>query len=35
MAADAWLAHYRKFWTDRLEALERFLREQRGTRRKT
>src|SRR5919198_4208818 len=21
MAADAWLAHYRQFWTDRLEAL--------------
>jgi DNA-binding transcriptional ArsR family regulator len=36
MTADAWLAHYRKFWTERLDALERFLREQkRGARRKT
>jgi DNA-binding transcriptional ArsR family regulator len=36
MAADAWLAHYRMFWTDRLDALDRFLRErERDTRRKT
>jgi DNA-binding transcriptional ArsR family regulator len=27
MAADAWLAHYRRFWTERLDALDRFLRE--------
>jgi DNA-binding transcriptional ArsR family regulator len=33
MAADAWLAAYRKFWTDRLDALERFLVSGRGGRR--
>jgi DNA-binding transcriptional ArsR family regulator len=34
--ADAWLEHYRRFWTDRLDALEGFLRERRrGPRRST
>jgi DNA-binding transcriptional ArsR family regulator len=32
-SADEWLAHYRKFWSARLDALERVLRE-RQTRRK-
>lgn len=36
MTADAWLARYRKFWSDRLDALEQFLRErEHGARRKT
>ncbi|WP_373046880.1 ArsR/SmtB family transcription factor [Vulgatibacter sp.] len=26
--ADEWLAHYRRFWTDRLDALERMLRDE-------
>ena len=31
--ADAWLRHYERFWTDRLDVLERLLREE--DRRKT
>lgn len=27
-SAHAWLAEYRRFWTDRLDALERLLREE-------
>jgi len=30
-AAESWLAYHRKFWTTRLDALERALREQRRT----
>ena len=27
-SADAWLRHYERFWTDRLDVLERLLREE-------
>lgn len=27
-AAQAWLSHYERFWTDRLDTLERLLRDQ-------
>ena len=29
--ADQWMAYYRRFWTDRLEALDRMVQRRRGT----
>src|ERR671912_571475 len=29
-SADAWLRHYEQFWTERLDALERLLRDDKG-----